>query len=207
MIWAAVALMPGRLLAQAEEVKDGVSKRLASVGFRGRNNLEGSMGTDPMWRQASFTGKKPTSVNLSDDQPKMKLTQEEQEILDGKKGPLKQKAMKTIVAYGELFSAEKLVDLDHAPHIAMSWGTDAIIPFLKIYEQFADAGIKTYALRLQKSESRAGKGKDLPGDLPPGWQADRGLREARHDQGRLDLRLLRIGGWEHSQTGRQPLLV
>ena len=43
-----------------------------------------------------------------------------------------------------MFGAERLVDLDHAPHIAMSWGTDAIIPFLKIYEQFADAGIKTY---------------------------------------------------------------
>ena len=47
--------------------------------------------------------------------------------------------------HGILPGAEKLVDLDHAPHIAMSWGTDAIIPFLKIYEQFAEAGIKTYA--------------------------------------------------------------
>ncbi len=88
----------------------------------------------------SFTG-----VKQSDDQPRMSLTAEEQEILDGKKGELLQKAMKTVVAYGELFSAEELVDLDHAPHIAMSWGTDAIVPFLNIYEQFAAAGIKTYA--------------------------------------------------------------
>lgn len=46
----------------------------------------------------------------------MKLTAEERAIMDGEKGPLLQKAMKTIVVYGELFGAEKLVDLDHAPH-------------------------------------------------------------------------------------------
>ena len=101
------------------------------------------MGTDPMYSLTTYTGHKPSGSDLSHDQPKMTLTQEEQDILDGKKGPLLQKALKTIVAYGELFSAKKLVDLDHAPHIAMSWGTDAIIPFLKIYEQFAEAGLKT----------------------------------------------------------------
>jgi predicted aconitase len=75
----------------------------------------------------------------------MKLTLEEQEIFDGKKGELLQRAMKTVVAYGELFGATRLVDLQAAPHMAMSWGSDAVEPFLKIYKQLADAGLKTYA--------------------------------------------------------------
>ncbi len=66
---------------------------------------------------ATGTGHARTDVDPSKPH-QMTLTKEEQEILDGKKGPLLQKAMKTVVAYGDLFGAEKLVDLDHAPHIA-----------------------------------------------------------------------------------------
>jgi predicted aconitase len=144
-IWAAVAWFPGRLRAEAESLGDWLSEHLGSVGFRSRNNLQGNMGTDPMFSLTTHTGANKLSARASDPQPEMKLTPEEQEILDGKKGPLLQKAMKTIVGYGSLFGAEKLVDLDHAPHIAMSWGTDVVLPFLKIYDQFAAAGIKTYA--------------------------------------------------------------
>ena len=39
----------------------------------------------------------------------MKLTKEQQEILDGKKGDTLSKVMQTIVRYGELFGADKLV--------------------------------------------------------------------------------------------------
>jgi predicted aconitase len=143
--WGTLALFPTRIRAEAAKAKDRVSEALASVGFRSNNDLGGSIGTDPMFCLTTYTGHKPSGADLSHQEPKMILTEDEQEIMDGKKGPLLQKAMKTIVAYGELFGAKRLVDLDHAPHIAMSWGTDAIIPFLKIYEQFAEAGIKTYA--------------------------------------------------------------
>ena len=74
----------------------------------------------------------------------MKLTAEEQEISDGKKGDVLQKAIKTVVAYGQLFGADKLVDLGGAPHMAVSWGSDGVEPLLKIYKQLADAGLKTY---------------------------------------------------------------
>ena len=56
----------------------------------------------------THTGLKRSSVKSSDEQPKLKLTKEEQEILDGKMGPLLQKALKTIVAYGDLFRATEL---------------------------------------------------------------------------------------------------
>jgi predicted aconitase len=107
--------------------------------------LGGHMGTDPMFALTTHTGHSRAHVKHSDDHPKLKLTVEEQNILDGKKGELLQKAMKTLVAYGELFGATKLVDLQAAPHLAMSWGSDAVEPFLKIYKQLADAGLKTYA--------------------------------------------------------------
>lgn len=42
----------------------------------------------------------------------MKLTKQEQEILDGKQGLVKQQAMKTLVAYGEGLGADRLIDVD-----------------------------------------------------------------------------------------------
>ena len=109
------------------------------------HNLGGHIGTDPMFTHTTHTGHSRSHVKHSDDHPKMELTPDEQEIMDGKKGDLLQKAMKTVVAYGELFGATRLIDLQHAPHLAMSWGSEAIEPFLKIYKQLADAGLKTYA--------------------------------------------------------------
>lgn len=109
------------------------------------NNLGGHIGTDPNFVHATHTGHSRKHVKHSDDHPKMKLTPEEQAIYDGKKGDLLQKSIKTIAAYGELFGAERLVDLDAAPHMAMSWGSDGVEPFLKIYKQLADAGLKSYA--------------------------------------------------------------
>jgi hypothetical protein len=141
LAWGTVVLFPGRLRAETAKAKHWASENFGWVS----HNLNGSVGTDPMFSEATHTGSPPASAKPSDDKPKMKLTKEEQDIFDGKKGPLLQKAMKTVVAYGQMFGATKLVDLDAAPHLAMSWGTNVVMPFLKIYQQFADAGIKTYA--------------------------------------------------------------
>ncbi len=43
----------------------------------------------------------------------MKLTREEQEMLEGKKGPAVQKAMEMLVEYGEGFNAECMVDVNY----------------------------------------------------------------------------------------------
>ena len=109
------------------------------------HQLGGQIGTDPNFTHTSHTGHSRAKVKPSDDHPKMKLTPDEQEIYDGKKGDLLQKAMKTVVAYGELFGAEHLVELGGAPHHAVSWGSNGIEPLLKIYKQLADGGLKTYA--------------------------------------------------------------
>ncbi len=110
-----------------------------------QHQLNGQIGTDPSFIHATHTGHSKAGAKASDPIPELKLTPEEQEIMDGKQGELLQKAMKTICDYGRLFGADKLVDLDCAPHMAMSWGSDGVEPFLKIYKQLANAGLKTYA--------------------------------------------------------------
>ena len=109
------------------------------------HQLNGQIGTDPNFTPATHTGHSRSHVKASHDHPKVRLTAEEQEIYDGKKGDVLQKAIKTVVAYGELFGADKLVDLGGAPHHAVSWGSDGVEPLLKIYKQLANAGLKTYA--------------------------------------------------------------
>ena len=109
-----------------------------------QHQLEGQIGTDPNFTLTTHTGHSKANAKASAIAV-LKLTSEEQDILDGKQGDLLKRAMKTICDYGRLFGAEKLVDLDGAPHMAMSWGSNGIEPFLKIYRQLADAGLKAYA--------------------------------------------------------------
>jgi predicted aconitase len=76
---------------------------------------------------------------------KMKLTQAEQDILDGKKGKLKAKVLSAIIQHGELFGATKLVDLGGAPHTSFFQGVPYQATLMNIFERCADAGLKSYA--------------------------------------------------------------
>jgi predicted aconitase len=109
-----------------------------------QNSLGGHIGTDPNFTRTTHTGHSKTDAKHSDEQPVLQLTPDEQAIFDGKSGPVLQKAIKTVVAYGQLFGATRLVDLGGAPHHAVSWGSDGVEPLLKIYKELADAGLKTY---------------------------------------------------------------
>jgi predicted aconitase len=75
----------------------------------------------------------------------MPLTQEEQAIMDGKKGPELAKVMKIVVAHGNAFGAEKLVDLGGAPHSSLFTGQDYLLPIIDMLQDCADAGLKAYA--------------------------------------------------------------
>jgi predicted aconitase len=76
---------------------------------------------------------------------KMKLTEEEQGILDGSKGPVMAKVLKTIVMHGELFGAERLADCGGAPHSSLYTGSPWVEPVLEMFEEIADAGLKAFA--------------------------------------------------------------
>ena len=75
----------------------------------------------------------------------MPLTKEEQDIMDGKKGPELAKVMKIVVAHGNAFGAPKLVKLGGAPHCSLYTGTDYMKPMIDLFQECADAGLKTYA--------------------------------------------------------------
>ena len=75
----------------------------------------------------------------------MPLTKEEQAIMDGEKGPELAKVMKIVVAHGNAFGAEKLVDLGGAPHSSLFTGQDYLLPVINMLQECADAGLKAYA--------------------------------------------------------------
>jgi predicted aconitase len=80
------------------------------------------------------------------DRPhKMTLTREEREILNGSKGPVMAKVLKTIVMHGELFGAERLADCGGAPHSSLYTGAPWVEPVLEMFEEIADAGLKAFA--------------------------------------------------------------
>jgi len=62
----------------------------------------------------------------------MPLTKDEQDIMDGKKGPELAKVMKIVVAHGNAFNAEKLVDLGGAPHSSLFTGQDYLVPIINL---------------------------------------------------------------------------
>ena len=59
----------------------------------------------------------------------MKLTKEQQAILDGKEGDVKAKVMETVVRYGEVFGADSLLKItSDAHHFVTSFGLKALTP-------------------------------------------------------------------------------
>ena len=76
--------------------------------------------------------------------PKMKLTQEQQDILDGKQGPTMAKIMETVVMFGDIFDAPRLVKVTHDDgHLVTSFGIKILKPLFSTMKQINDAGITT----------------------------------------------------------------
>ena len=73
----------------------------------------------------------------------MKLTPEEQAVLDGAQGPTLQKVIKTVVLYGEAFGAECLAPITGMPHLVGSFGANTIQPYFDMLQELIDAGLKT----------------------------------------------------------------
>lgn len=71
----------------------------------------------------------------------MQLTIEQQEILDGKRGETLAKVMKTMIKYGEVFGAEKMVPVTGKHnHLVTSFGLKALGPVYDLMEQLIAAG-------------------------------------------------------------------
>jgi hypothetical protein len=94
---------------------------------------------DPNYN-ANGTGHARTDVDPTKPH-QMTLTQEEQDILDGKQGDAKAKVMKTVVAFGNAFGATHLVELGGAPHSSVFNAP----PFMKSIIDFASV----FSLRVR----------------------------------------------------------
>ena len=71
----------------------------------------------------------------------MYLTPEQQDILDGKKGETLAKVMQTLVRYGDIFGADKLVPVTgQHNHLVTSFGLKALGPVYQLMERLIEAG-------------------------------------------------------------------
>ena len=74
----------------------------------------------------------------------MELTREQQAILNGEKGETMAKVLKTLVMYGDIFGAEKLVPVTHAEgHLVTSFGIALMKPLFSTMDKLIEADIKT----------------------------------------------------------------
>lgn len=75
---------------------------------------------------------------------KMKLNDQQLSMLEGKEGEVKAKIMKTLVMFGEIFGAKRLVPVTHKDaHLVTSFGIGLLKPLFKIMDQLIAAGVKT----------------------------------------------------------------
>jgi predicted aconitase len=160
MACAAVALLPGHLPAQAEKSAVPASAGAPGTAASGTGKLPdyakdmllhsdmNGLGPDgkPTGQKATYTGASKANTKAEEAMKhKMKLTKEEQAILDGKDGEEKAKLMKILVLFGNIFGAEKLVDLGGAPHSNMFIGAPYMSSMIKMLDECAKAGLKSYA--------------------------------------------------------------
>jgi predicted aconitase len=119
---------------------------------------------------------------------KIKLTQEEQDILQGKQGPTMQKVMKSVALYGEALGAERLVDIEGNGHFVITYAIPGIAPSMEMLEELVVAGLKTkYPFTMDPKP---------PLDFENWWLSSEQvqvLEQMYQDQGRYDERMLQLG--------------
>ena len=72
----------------------------------------------------------------------MKLNEEQQALLDGSRGEVMAKIMKTLVMYGDAFGAERMVPVTSKyGHTVISFGLGVMDPVYDLYDEILSAGI------------------------------------------------------------------
>ena len=72
----------------------------------------------------------------------MILTPQQQALLDGEKGEVMAKVVKTLVMYGDAFGAERMVPVtSQYGHTVISFGLDVMKPVYDLYDQLIAAGL------------------------------------------------------------------
>lgn len=77
-------------------------------------------------------------------EPKMELTPEQRDVLQGKQGPVMAKIMETVVMFGDMFEALRLVKVTHDEgHLVTSFGICICKPLFRTMDELIAAGIHT----------------------------------------------------------------
>ncbi|HHU90496.1 MAG TPA: DUF521 domain-containing protein, partial [Clostridiaceae bacterium] len=72
----------------------------------------------------------------------MILTKEQQALLDGEKGETMAKVMKTLIMYGEAFSAERMVPVtSEYGHSVISFGIGVMEPVYDLYSKLLEENV------------------------------------------------------------------
>ena len=72
----------------------------------------------------------------------MQLTPEQQALLNGEKGEVMAKVVKTLVMFGDAFGAERMVPVTSKyGHTIISYGLNALSPVFDLFDQLIDAGL------------------------------------------------------------------
>ncbi len=74
---------------------------------------------------------------------KMELTREEKDILEGKQGETLQKVLKTLVMYGEVFEAKRLVPINGPAHLVTSFGVSILKSLYEMMDELIENNIQT----------------------------------------------------------------
>jgi predicted aconitase len=119
---------------------------------------------------------------------KIRLSQEERDILQGKQGPTMQKVMKSVVLYAEALGAMRLVDIEGNGHFVIAYAIPGIAPSTEMLEELVAAGLKTkYPFTLDPKP---------PLDFENWWLSSEQvqlLKQMYQDQERYDERMLQLG--------------
>lgn len=75
---------------------------------------------------------------------KMELTPEQVEILSGSKGETMAKVMETVVMFGDIFGAKRLIPVTHKHgHLVTSFGIGLLKPLFSTMDKLIEGGVKT----------------------------------------------------------------
>ena len=142
---ATLPLLPSMLYAKDGKVQAGEAAAQSSSGASGTGKLPDFAGKILHSDMDVRTGREADHKPDPKKPHQMRLTREEQDIMNGSKGPVMAKVMKIIVAHGNAFGADKLVELGGACHSSMYFGVAYMAPLIKIFNECAEAGLKAYA--------------------------------------------------------------
>lgn len=72
----------------------------------------------------------------------MKLTPQQQALLDGERGEVMAKVVQTLVMYGDTFNAKRMIPVtSECGHTVISFGLGLMKPVYELYQQLIDAGL------------------------------------------------------------------